>query len=154
VPTEGWPERGAVLQVVLVDAATGVVRVLRPQTLPPDFTCDLHKAIRQHALLPSLDKRGYDAALANMRQLCPTSRRLLQRAVACTGPVPREKLVHRIWLREQRLNLVLDLLDWFSKDSDDKETNIYAANVSRMLEAELMGQGFMRVDGTFEIPHD
>jgi len=154
-PPEGWPEGGVVLQVVLVDAATGLIRALRDVPLSPAFACELHNAIRHHALLPLLDKRGFDAALAKMRQLCPTDRRLLQRAVACTGPVPPEKLAHRIWLREHQLNLVFDLLNWFSIHGDgDKEANIYAANVSRSLDAELLKQGFMRVDGTFEIPHE
>jgi len=31
---------------------------------------------------------------------------------------------------------------------------VVAANVSRSLDAELLKQGFMRVDGTFEIPHE
>jgi len=104
-----------------------------------------------------LDKSRYDAALASMRQLCPTNRRLLQRAVACTDPVPREKLVHRIWLREYRLSQVLDLLNRFSIDSYDKKIkkiNLYAAEVSRLLDDELVGQGFMPVDGSFDIPRE
>lgn len=154
VPAMDWPEGGTVLRVVLVDAATGLVRALRSVALPPHFVCDLHTAIRRQALLPCLNKTAYNVALASMRRLCPTSRRLLQLAVACTGPVPREKLVHRIWLREHRLNQVLDLLNRFSILSDDKETNIYAAEVLRALDAELMGQGFMHVDGSFEVPHE
>lgn len=152
---EGWPAGDVVLNVVLVDAATGIIRSVRTETLPLDFSCDLRNAIRHQAQLPILDKRGFDSALAKMHKLCPTSRRLLQRAVACTGPVPREKLAHRIWLREHRLNLLFDLLNWFSIHADgDKEVNIYADNVRCMLDAELMKQGFMRVDGTFEIPHE
>lgn len=154
VPPEGWPDEGVVVRVVLVDATTGLVRSVRPATLPPGFACDLNKAIRQQALLPPLDKSGYSAALASMHQLCPTYRRLLQRAVACTGPVPREKLVHRIWLREHRLNLVLDLLESLISHSYDKRTNLYAAEVSRVLDDELLGQGFMRVNRSFDIPHE
>ena len=154
VPPEGWPDGGVVIQVVLVDATTGLVRSLRPARLPPGFACELNNAIRQQALLPRLDESGYNAALASMRQYCPTNRRLLQQAVACTGPVPREKLVHRIWLREHRLNLILDLLEWLLSHSDDKQTNLYAAEVRRVLDDEVMGQGFMRVDRSFDIPHE
>lgn len=153
-PPKEWPGAGAMLQVVLVSAATGLVRALRAVTLPPDFTYDLHEAIRRCALLAFAGKGAYDAALADMRRLCPTSRRLLQRAVACIGPVPREKLVHRVWLREHRLNQLFDLLNWFSRDGDDKETNLYSQEVLRGLDAELEGQGFMRVDRSFEIPHE
>jgi hypothetical protein len=154
VPPEASPGGGIVIKVVLVDALSGLVRCVRPAALPPGFSCELNNAIRQQALLPSLDKNGYNAALASMRQLCPTNRRLLQRAEACTGPVPREKLVHRISLREHRLNLLLDLLEWLSSHSYDKQANLYIDEVMRVLDKELMGQGFMRVDRSFEIPHD
>jgi hypothetical protein len=153
LPPKEWPGAGAILQVVLVSAATGLVRLVRAVTLPPGFTCELHQAILQCSLLPFAGKSAYDAALAKMRRLCPTSRRLLQRAVACTGPVPREKLVHRVALREHILNQVLDLLDWFSNHCYDKQTNLNAEAVGRALDAELEGQGFMRVNRSFDVPH-
>lgn len=54
MPPEGWPKGDSVLHVILVDASTGIVRALRSETLPLDFACDLHKAIRDQAALPSL----------------------------------------------------------------------------------------------------
>lgn len=153
VPAEGWPAAGVLLKVVMVDAATGKVRALRSVPLPPGFGCELNQAIRQIALLPALDKKNYEAALSNMRRLCPTNRRLLQRAEFCTGAVPREKLVHRICLREYRLNLLLDLVDWFTTRNDDKYVSRYAAEVMSQFDKELLGQGFMRVDRSGDIPH-
>jgi hypothetical protein len=58
-----------------------------------------------------------------------------------------------VWIRAHRLNLLLDLLDWFSiHGSGDKEAHRYSSNVMRALYAELMGQGFMRVNGSLHIP--
>lgn len=154
LPSGAWPGGGVTLQVVLIDAGTGVVRAIRSVELPLDFTYDLNTAIRRQAMLPCLNKTAYQKALAAMRQICPTVRSLLQRAVAFAGPIPREKLVHRVWLREHRLNQLLDLLDHLSRDTDDKETNIYAQGVIRALDDELLGQGFMRVDGSYDIPYE
>ena len=154
VPAEGWPEGGAFLQVVLVNAATGLIRAQRATTLPPYFACELHEAIQRQAMLPPLGKSAYYAALAKVRRICPTARRLLQRAVTWTGPVPPEKLAHRIWLREHQLNQLTDLLGRFSNLSDDKEMHMEAAKVMRALDAELERQRFMRLGGTSGIPHD
>lgn len=154
VPDANWPEGGVPLRVVLTDGTTGLVRAVRSVALPPHFACELHAAIRRQAIFPCLNKRAYSQALATMRQLCPTPRSLLQRAAACTGQVPREKLVHRVCLREHRLNQVLDLLDRLLRDSYDKEVNIYAQGVMQALDDELLWQGFMRVDGSYDIPRD
>lgn len=142
----------APLRAVLVDAQTGLVRALRTVTLPPGFAHDLKRALRW--LFPLAARADYDAALVDMNRLCPTSRHLLQRAVACTGPTPREKLVHRVCLREHRMNLLLDLIDWFLNHSYDNQTIRYAEEILRSVEPELYAEGFMRDDRSCEVPHE
>jgi len=142
----------APLRVVLVDAQTGLVRALRTVTLPPGFACHLVEALRY--LMPLATRADYDAAIADMKRLYPTRRRLLERAVACTGATPREKLVHRIRLREQRMNLLLDVIDWFLMHSYDDEAIRYAEEVLRTIEPDLYAEGFMRDDRSAHIPHE
>jgi hypothetical protein len=142
----------ALLRAVLVDAQTGLVRALRTVTLPPGFECDLSNALRTQ--FPLASRADYDAALADMNRFCPTSRRLLERAVACTGPTPREKLVHRVRLREHRINMLLDLIYCFMNRSYDDQTIRCAEEVLSTVEPELYAEGFMRVDRSFEVPHE
>jgi hypothetical protein len=54
----------AMLQVVLVDAATGIVRVLRAVTWSPDFTRAMHAAIREQAS-KVWDPRAHDVTIAS-----------------------------------------------------------------------------------------
>lgn len=56
------PESRAILQVVLVDAGPGIVRVLRAVTLSPEFTSALFGAIRDQASRP-YDRASYEAGL-------------------------------------------------------------------------------------------
>jgi len=141
----------APFRVVLVDAETGLVRATRSVTLPPGFASHLVKALQ---LSPLANRAAYDAVLADMNRFCRTSRQLLERAVACTGPTPREKLVHRVRLREHRLNLLLDLIHAFLSHSYDEQMILYAQEVLRSIEPELCGEGFMRVDRSLEVPHE
>lgn len=73
----------AQLRVVLVDAATGIVRALRLLTLSPAFTRALHAAIREQAALPF---DGYDRALREAYARHPSTDSLVARAaIRCTG---------------------------------------------------------------------
>lgn len=73
----------AQLHVILVDAATGIVRALRLVTLSPAFTRTLHAAIREQAALPF---DGYDRALREVYARHPSTDSLVARAaIRCTG---------------------------------------------------------------------
>lgn len=63
--------------MVLVDADTGLVRVLRAITLSPGFTRLLHGAIAQQLADP-WDERAYDRTLASIYQRFPASRALVR----------------------------------------------------------------------------
>lgn len=76
-------ESRALLQIVLVDADTGIVRALRQLTWSPAFTAVVHAAIREQAAKP-WDVAAYDRALAALYQRFPTSEALLRAAVART----------------------------------------------------------------------
>lgn len=61
-PVSAGPETRALMQVLLVDAATGVLRAIRAITLSPPFTAALHRAIdEQHRA--AWDSGAYDQAL-------------------------------------------------------------------------------------------
>jgi hypothetical protein len=74
----------ALLMVVLVDAATGLVRQIRAVTFSPAFTAALHLAIRDQLASPWPGPAAYDAALAALYRRYPTSEALLETAVART----------------------------------------------------------------------
>jgi hypothetical protein len=84
LPDVEGPETRALLQVVLTDAQTGLVRVLRAVTFSPSFTRALHRAIRQQAASPWPGRAAYDAALRDLYRRYATSEDLLRRAVAWT----------------------------------------------------------------------
>jgi hypothetical protein len=56
VPPPPWeetsPEARALLTIILVDAATGLVRALRTVTYSPEFTRAIHRAIADQAAAP------------------------------------------------------------------------------------------------------
>lgn len=66
LPPETTPTEHAVLTVVLIDAATGIVRGLRLVTFSPSFTLALHTAIRQQAARPFPGIDAYDAHIARI----------------------------------------------------------------------------------------
>jgi hypothetical protein len=74
----------ATIQVVLVDARTGIVRGLRLLSLSPEVTRALHQAIRDQSLRP-WDQAEYDLELARLFGRY-TSEQLVERALArCRG---------------------------------------------------------------------
>ncbi|GIW06340.1 MAG: hypothetical protein KatS3mg060_1145 [Dehalococcoidia bacterium] len=76
-------ESRALLQVILVDADTGIVRALRQLTWSPAFTAAIHAAIAAQATM-TWDAQAYDAALRQLYQRYPTSEALLSTATART----------------------------------------------------------------------
>ncbi len=84
LPEPEGPETRALLQVVLIDAASGLVRALRALTFSPVFTRALHAAIRAQADMIWAGKASYDAALADAYRRYPASTDLLRGAVART----------------------------------------------------------------------
>lgn len=77
----------ATLQVLLVDAHTGILRALRLVSFSPAFTRALHTGIREQAAAP-WDSARYDAAVAELYALYPSSEAFVRVAQArCTGGV-------------------------------------------------------------------
>lgn len=79
------PESRAMLLVLLVDAYTGLLHVIRECSLSPDFTRRLHEAIREQAAEGfSLDEHQH--ALAELYLKYPTSNAMADAAQAkCVG---------------------------------------------------------------------
>ncbi len=71
-PEEPTAQTGALLTTLLIDAATGILRVIRAVTLSPSFTATLHAAIGAQAAVPWNGTR-YDAMRAAVYARCPTS---------------------------------------------------------------------------------
>lgn len=69
---EGSPETRALLQVILADARTGIIRAMKGLTFSPEFTRALHKAIWEQAHAPS-DPAGYDRAVADFYRRYPST---------------------------------------------------------------------------------
>lgn len=67
LPDEPKPDERALLQIVLIDASTGIVRAIRATTLTPHATNALHRAIRAQSAAP-WDAGDYDAALQQLQQ--------------------------------------------------------------------------------------
>jgi hypothetical protein len=80
LPPEPGPEQRATLQVLLVDAATGIVRAIRLVTLSPDATMILHRAIAEQAAEP-WDPGSYDRALEELYRRYPSSEAMARAAV-------------------------------------------------------------------------
>ena len=72
-------EPHALLQVILVDASTGLVQGLRAVSFSPAFTAALHSAIAEQAGQP-WDAGAYNAALASLYGRYPSSTELLGQA--------------------------------------------------------------------------
>lgn len=77
-PVESTETR-ALLQITLVDADTGIIRVLRAATLSPAFTAELHDAIRRQAETP-WDPAAYQRALDDAYRRHPHSREMAKAA--------------------------------------------------------------------------
>jgi hypothetical protein len=77
---EGPSESRALLTVVLIDAATGIVRVLRAVTFSPEFTHELHDRIREQAAGAPIDVQEYARRARRIQARYPTSEALLAAA--------------------------------------------------------------------------
>jgi hypothetical protein len=85
-PGELSPDTRELLLVILTDAATGLVRVLRAVSLAPDFTRALFAAVAAQAAAPWCGPAAYDRQLAEAYRRWPSSNNLLTAAVArCAG---------------------------------------------------------------------
>lgn len=80
LPPETGPEEHALLQIILVDAGTGIIKAMRVVSMSPDFTQTLHNAIRKqfdqpftrsayNGELEKLFARYSSADLAKMAQI-------------------------------------------------------------------------------------
>lgn len=85
LPPETGGEERALLSVVLVNAATGIIRALRAVTLSPTFTRLLHDTIREQAARPWPGDAAYDAELAALYQRYPSTAKLLAVSTRDTG---------------------------------------------------------------------
>ncbi len=84
-PQELGAEKRALLQIVLVNASTGITLVIRAVSLSHEFTKQLYQAIHEQAG-KSFDKVTYDRQLRWLYATYPDSRQLLQKAVVrCEG---------------------------------------------------------------------
>jgi hypothetical protein len=85
-PDEVSPDTRALLQVVLTDATTGLVRALRAVSLAPDFTRTLFAAVAAQAAAPWCGPAAYDRQLDAACRRWPSSVALMRAAVArCAG---------------------------------------------------------------------
>jgi hypothetical protein len=72
---------GALLTIILTDAATGIVKAIRAVGLSTDFTNKLHAAIRAQAARP-FDQTAYDDQLNRVYARYPKTELLLSKAIA------------------------------------------------------------------------
>jgi hypothetical protein len=80
---EGAATRACLL-VFLVDAGTGILRVIRQVSFSNAFTARLHRAIREQAL-STWDKSGYDRALAGLYRRHSAQDLASMAQVRCSG---------------------------------------------------------------------
>lgn len=83
-PPAGVADPHALLTTILVDAATGLVRVLRVVTWSPAFTAALHLAIRDQHAAGWPGDAAYNSAVLGAQARYPTSDALLATAIART----------------------------------------------------------------------
>ena len=84
-PWELRPDTRALLQVILTDAATGLVRVLRAVSLAPDFTRALFAAVAVQAATLWCGPAAYDRQVAAAYRRWPSSEALLAAVARCAG---------------------------------------------------------------------
>lgn len=78
-------EERHLLHVVLINAATGVISALRSLTFSPEFTAELHMAIRRQAEL-EYSQSQFDSALARVYNRYPRTEDLIPHTAArCDG---------------------------------------------------------------------
>lgn len=84
-PVEGELTQ-AVLQVILLDATTGIIKVLRLVSFSPDFTRVLLNAIRVQASTPWPGNTSYDNQIQQVYAHYPSTTQMLSAAQArCVG---------------------------------------------------------------------
>jgi hypothetical protein len=80
------PTSKILLPITLVDAATGIVKVLHAVSLSPEFSRRLHQAIRDQAATPLPGLPLYNQAIDAVYRRYPTADRMLEKAVIrCKG---------------------------------------------------------------------
>lgn len=70
------PEGRAMLQILLVDAHTGLLKVIRMCSLSPSFSCRLHAAISEQAAQTGFSVTAYDDTLTALYRKYPTASRM------------------------------------------------------------------------------
>lgn len=80
--TTGMQEPRAVMTVMLVDAADGILRSIRVVSLSPALTAALHLSIRAQAATPWVGQAVYDQRLADIYRRYPRTSDMLRDAVA------------------------------------------------------------------------
>jgi hypothetical protein len=83
-PVREGEETRDTLQVVLVDAASGIVKALRLLTFSPSFTVALRLAVAREAERPWPGDAAYDARIRRLYARYPTSAAMLRDATART----------------------------------------------------------------------
>jgi hypothetical protein len=80
------PESRAMLQVLLVDAHTAILKVIRTCSLSPSFSRRLHEAIGDQAVRTDFSKTAYAATLTALYRKYPSANRMAAAAeIACIG---------------------------------------------------------------------
>jgi hypothetical protein len=83
------PTSRALLNIVLVDAGTGIIRALRAVTFSPEFSRALHRAIHDQAASSWRGQRHYEEAVEALYRRYPTSEAFVAAAQdRCTGGEP------------------------------------------------------------------
>ena len=84
LPPESIAETESTLNVVLVDAASGIIKAMRTVTLSPDFTGTLHQTVREQVERP-FNEISYRVAVQHIYDKFTTAQ-LRERAIAtCTS---------------------------------------------------------------------
>lgn len=78
------PETRALFYITLIDADTGMVRVIRALTVSPEFTRSLESTIRAQAAAPWPGMEIHAAKIRAVHERYPTSSSMLDDAVART----------------------------------------------------------------------
>lgn len=81
-PALTTPESRILLPVTLVDAATGLIAVLRAVTWSPDFSRTVEAAIRDQIARPWPGQASYDRQLADLYRRFPDSSLLLDHVIS------------------------------------------------------------------------
>ncbi len=86
-PEEVPANLGALVMVFLIDASTGIVRVLRQVNWSHDFTVQLYAAIHAQALMP-FDREAYLRKVNAIRKRYPTPEDVASHTIArCVGGI-------------------------------------------------------------------